>query len=75
MKKKFTQEALRQPYDNSNSFGKTYGEHKEFLEFSIDQYKELILYAKENEILLTASAMDEVKYKLLRNYLTEKMSF
>lgn len=52
---------MQQPYENPNSFGKTYGDHKRFLEFSIDDYKELILYATENEILLTASAMDEVK--------------
>ena len=29
------------PYDNPNSFGKTYGEHKKALELSEQDYKEL----------------------------------
>ncbi|XP_063695515.1 sialic acid synthase [Culicoides brevitarsis] len=63
---KFTQKALRQPYESANSFGKTYGEHKKYLEFTLDEYKELISCAKENEILFSASAMDEESYKDLR---------
>jgi sialic acid synthase len=31
---KFTQNALKRPYDSVNSFGLTYGEHKTHLEFS-----------------------------------------
>ena len=30
---KFTQKALKGKYDGPNSWGKTYGEHKEYLEF------------------------------------------
>lgn len=55
---KFTASALRRPYNGPNSFGQTYGEHKEFLEFSMEQYAELQSYANEVGILLTASAMD-----------------
>ena len=29
----FTKAAYDKPYENENSFGKTYGEHREFLEF------------------------------------------
>ena len=43
----FTESFFNQPYDHKNSYGATYGEHREFLEFSEEQYKELILYAKE----------------------------
>ncbi len=35
---KFTRAALDRQYDGQNSWGKTYGEHKEFLEFSHQQY-------------------------------------
>jgi sialic acid synthase SpsE len=40
-----TEEQYNRPYDNPNSFGKTYGEHKEALEFSKEQWKELFDYA------------------------------
>ncbi|XP_044736941.1 sialic acid synthase [Chrysoperla carnea] len=55
---KFTQKALERPYKNKNSWGNTYGEHKQHLEFTIDEYLELIEYAKSLNIPLTASAMD-----------------
>ena len=36
-----TKEGLEMPYDNRNSFGKTYGEHREFLELNKSEYIEL----------------------------------
>ena len=41
-----TEEQYNKPYDSNNSFGGTYGEHKEALEFSKDQWNDLFLYAK-----------------------------
>ena len=38
---KFTHGALEKPYISPNSFGATYGEHKNFLEFSETEFKEL----------------------------------
>lgn len=58
LSEKFTADALKRTYDGINSWGKTYGEHKEHLEFSLDQYKELQSYAKDSNIIFTASAMD-----------------
>lgn len=40
-----TKEAYNKPYDNPNSFGKTYGEHREYLELNEDQHLELKEYA------------------------------
>lgn len=40
-----TTEAYHKPYDNPNSFGKTYGEHREFLELNEAQHLELKEYA------------------------------
>lgn len=40
-----TEEQYNKPYKNIHSFGKTYGEHKENLEFSKEQWKELFEYA------------------------------
>src|SRR5688500_6540139 len=37
----FTKDAYNKAYDNPHSFGETYGEHREFLELSWDEYVEL----------------------------------
>ena len=37
----FTEELYNQIYDNKNSFGKTYGEHREYLELGRKEYLEL----------------------------------
>lgn len=58
LSEKFTRSALERLYVSENAWGKTYGEHKEYLEFSIDQYKELQDYANTLDIIFTASAMD-----------------
>lgn len=57
---KFTRSALDRPYDSPNSFGSTYGEHKRFLEFTIEQFKELKDYAESCGLVFSASAMDIV---------------
>ncbi|XP_035904320.1 sialic acid synthase [Anopheles stephensi] len=66
---KFTAPALARPYTGPNSWGSTYGEHKEWLEFSIDQYRELQAFANENDIVFTASAMDGASYRELEEQL------
>ena len=37
----YTTAAYNKPYDNENSFGATYGEHREALEFGKPEYEEL----------------------------------
>src|SRR6185295_16539311 len=37
----YTKAAYDKPYENENSFGKTYGEHRDFLEFGKREYREL----------------------------------
>ena len=37
---------MKMPYDSPNSFGKTYGEHRAFLELSDQQHFEVYQYAK-----------------------------
>lgn len=62
-----TKEGLERPYDNPNSFGKTYGEHKEALELSEDEFKKLKRYADEVNILFTASGWDEESIDFLES--------
>lgn len=54
-----TKEGLDAPYNSKNSYGATYGQHKERMEFSFDQFRELKEYADQKGIMFTASAWDE----------------
>lgn len=54
----YTAELYRQVYDNRNSFGRTYGEHREFLEFGEEQYRELIAHARDVGLSFLATAFD-----------------
>ena len=54
----YTRAAYNKPYDNENSFGATYGEHREFLEFGAKEYRELQKYARELGIDFFATAFD-----------------
>ena len=54
----FTRAAFDKPYDHDGSFGTTYGEHREFLEFGRDEYLELQEYASEIGVTFFATAFD-----------------
>lgn len=54
----FTKAMYEKPYDNENSFGSTYGAHREALEFGKEQYEELIRYANEIGVTFFATAFD-----------------
>ncbi len=54
----FTREMYDKPYENENSFGATYGLHREALEFKREQYAELQKYAKELRLTMFATAFD-----------------
>ena len=41
---------MNRPYENPNSFGKTYGEHRAFLELSDEDHFEVYKYAKEKNL-------------------------
>lgn len=54
----YTEAGYNKPYDNPNSYGPTYGEHREALEFGWDEYKTLGDYARELGITLFSTAFD-----------------
>jgi N-acetylneuraminate synthase/sialic acid synthase len=54
----YTREFFDQPYDNEFSFGSTYGEHREALEFGRDEYAEVRRYAREIGITFFATPFD-----------------
>ena len=54
----YTRAMYDKPYDNENSFGATYGEHREALEFGRDEYVELQRYCRELGLAFFATAFD-----------------
>ena len=54
----YTRAMYEMPYDNENSFGPTYGAHREALEFGRDEYVELQRYAGELGLTMFATAFD-----------------
>lgn len=54
----FTKEYYSRAYDNPNSFGASYGEHREALELGRSEYLELQAYAKEIGITFFATPFD-----------------
>jgi sialic acid synthase len=54
----YTRSMYESPYDNENSFGATYGAHREALEFGWDEYVALQQYAAELELTFFATAFD-----------------
>jgi N-acetylneuraminate synthase/sialic acid synthase len=54
----YTKAGYDKPYDNENSYGATYGEHREALEFGESEYKDLKAYAREIGITMFATAFD-----------------
>ena len=54
----FTKEYYNRLYDNENSYGVTYGEHREYLEFGMDEYIELKKCAEENSVEFMTTAFD-----------------
>ena len=63
----FTAAGYNRAYDNSNSYGATYGEHREFLEFGEREFKELKAYAAEIGITMFATAFDFSSADFLEN--------
>jgi sialic acid synthase len=61
----YTHEAYNRPYDNENSYGPTYGLHREALEFGRSEYQELKAYAAELGITFFATAFDFRSAELL----------
>jgi sialic acid synthase len=61
----YTRAAYEAPYDHENSFGATYGEHREALEFDPGEYRELQACARELGLTFFATAFDMPSADLL----------
>ena len=53
-----TPEQYNAPYENIHSYGKTYGEHREFLEFDLETHARLKNYEEEHGVEYSTSVWD-----------------
>ncbi len=59
-----TEEQYNAPHPNpANSYGTTYGEHREFLEFDVDQHAQLKKWCEEAGIIYSTSVWDMTSAK------------
>lgn len=63
LSEELTASEMDKPYDSPHSFGRTYGEHRAFLELSNEQHLELYKYAKEKglDVVETICAVGALK--------------
>lgn len=54
----FTKAFYNKHYDNENSFGATYGEHREYLEFGWNEYQQLKMCAEEHGVEFMVTPFD-----------------
>src|SRR6185437_9107526 len=61
----YTREFFNRPYENENSYGPTYGQHREALEFGRAEYQELKAYAAGIGVTFFATAFDFTSAEML----------
>lgn len=66
-------ELYAQPYPGNNSFGNTYGEHREHLELSYEEHLELFNYAKERGLDVIETLCSIGCLKLLDFFTPDKL--
>jgi N-acetylneuraminate synthase len=63
-KELLSEEEYNAPHPNpANSYGATYGAHREYLEFSLDQHRQLQNWCRENNVEYTTSVWDTASAK------------
>jgi sialic acid synthase len=60
-----TPEQQARPYHCPQSYGKTYGEHRHHLELTMDEHRDLKLYAESKDLLYFASVCDLKSLELM----------
>ena len=69
VKELLTEEQFNAPHPNpANSYGKTYGEHREYLEFTKEQHKELKTYCEQMGIIYSTSVWDLTSAKEIAEF-------
>ena len=71
----FTRAYYDAPYDNENSYGPTYGEHREFLELPKSEWFELSRYSREEGVAFVSAAFDEPSADLMADLNVDAFKF
>jgi N-acetylneuraminate synthase/sialic acid synthase len=71
----FTRAYYDAPYDNENSYGSTYGEHREFLELPKSDWFELSSYSREEGVAFVSAAFDEPSAELMADLNVDAFKF
>lgn len=61
----YSEQLLAQPYENENSYGKTYGEHRDALELGVTGYSACLSAARQANVACFATAFDEASADFL----------
>ena len=64
---------MHRPYDNPNSFGKTYGEHRAFLELNDEQHFEVFEYAKSKGLEFVETLCAKGCLSMLRLFTPDRL--
>jgi sialic acid synthase len=64
---------MHRPYDNPNSFGKTYGEHRAFLELNDEQHFEVFHYARSKGLEFVETLCAKGCLSMLRLFTPDRL--
>lgn len=73
LNEELSQSTMLKPYNNPNSFGKTYGEHRAFLELSDEEHSEIYRYAKEKGLEFVETICARGCFSLFRHFLPDRL--
>lgn len=73
LKEELSASEMHRPYDNPHSFGKTYGEHRAFLELDDDQHFEIYHYAKSKGLEFVETLCAKGCLSMLRLFVPDRL--
>lgn len=73
LNQELSQTQMDAPYNGANSFGKTYGEHREFLELNDEQHFELYKYSKQYDLEFVETLCAIGCLRMLRYFQPDKL--
>lgn len=73
LNEELSKSAMLRPYNSPNSFGKTYGEHRAFLELDDEEHLELYKYAKEKKLDVVETLCSGGCLSLLNYFLPDRL--
>jgi len=73
LKEELSASEMLRPYENANSFGKTYGEHRAFLELNDEQHFEVFQYAKSKGLEFVETLCAKGCLSMLRLFTPDRL--